>query len=80
VSCVPSSPARHAPHTAALGVDRSYVGRMLRLTSLAPGIIEAILRGEEPNGLSLRKLQKDLPVQRDELRNRREGQNHQLGA
>jgi hypothetical protein len=36
--------------------DRIYVGRMLRLTSLAPDIIEAILRGDEPAGLSLEKL------------------------
>ena len=36
-----------------LGFDRTYVGRMLRLTSLAPDIVEAILRGDEPEGLSL---------------------------
>jgi len=35
---------------------------MLRLTSLAPDIIEVILRGDEPDGISLRRLQKDLPV------------------
>jgi len=46
----------------ALGVDRTYVGRILQLTSLAPDIIEAILRGDEPTGTSLRKLQKNLPV------------------
>ena len=46
----------------ALGVDRTYVGRMLRLTSLAPDIIEAILRGDEAEGISLRKLQKGLPL------------------
>jgi hypothetical protein len=47
---------------AANGVDRTYVGRMLRLTSLAPGIVERILTGDEPEGISLRRLQKDLPV------------------
>ncbi len=52
----------------ALDVDRTYAGRILRLTSLAPDIIEAILRGDEPNGISLRKLQKNLPVQWDEQR------------
>ena len=52
----------------AVGVDRTYVGRMLRLTSLAPDIIEAILRGDEPDGISLRKLQKNLPVRWDEQR------------
>ena len=47
---------------AANGVDRTYVGRILRLTSLAPEIVEAILNGDEPDGLSLRQLQKELPV------------------
>lgn len=50
------------------GCDRTYVGRMLRLTSLAPDIIEAILRGDEPNGLSLEKLRKHLPVRWEEQR------------
>jgi len=42
----------------ALGVDRTYAGRILRLTSLTPDIVEAILRGEEPEGMSLRSMQK----------------------
>ena len=46
----------------AAGVDRTYVGRILRLTSLAPEIVERILTGDEPEGISLRRLQKDLPV------------------
>ncbi|NLF32877.1 MAG: hypothetical protein GX591_18570 [Planctomycetes bacterium] len=54
----------------AAGVDRTYVGRMLRLTSLAPDIIEAILRGREPEGMSLEKLRKDLPVRWEEQRRR----------
>jgi len=41
---------------------------MLRLTSLAPDITEAILRGDEPDGLSLEKLRKNLPVRWDEQR------------
>ena len=53
-----------------LGFDRTYVGRMLRLTSLAPDIIEAILRGDEPAGLSLEKLRKVLPVCWREQRSR----------
>ena len=63
-----------------LGVDRTYIGRMLRPTSLAPDIVEAILHGEEPNGfprrsgaktgLSLQKLRKNLPVRWDEQRKR----------
>lgn len=51
-----------------VGCDRTYVGRMLRLTSLAPDIIEAILRGNEPDGLSLEKLRRKLPVRWDEQR------------
>ena len=35
---------------------------MLRLTSLAPDIVEAILRGHEPDGISLENLRKNLPV------------------
>ena len=41
---------------------------MLRLTSLAPDIVEAILRGDEPDGLSLEKLRKHLPVRWEEQR------------
>ncbi len=47
---------------AALQVDRAYVSRMLRLTLLAPDIIEAILRGTEPSGLSLAKLTGRIPL------------------
>ncbi|MFT5043008.1 MAG: hypothetical protein ACI8TX_004005 [Hyphomicrobiaceae bacterium] len=47
---------------AANGVDRTYVGRFLRLTSLAPEIVERILDGDEPEGISLAKLRNDLPV------------------
>ena len=54
----------------ALGVDRTHVGRTLRLSSLAPDIVEAILRGDEPDGLSLEKLRKNLPVRWDEQRER----------
>lgn len=39
-----------------LGVNASYVGRHLNLTLLAPDIVEAILGGTEPDGLSLEKL------------------------
>jgi hypothetical protein len=34
-----------------LGVDNSYVARILRLTLLAPDLIERILAGTEPDGL-----------------------------
>lgn len=39
-----------------VGVDNSYLARMLRLTLLAPDIIESILDGTEPDGSSLNKL------------------------
>ena len=38
---------------AANGVDRTYVGRILRLTSLAPEIVERILDGNDRQGISL---------------------------
>ncbi len=41
---------------------------MLRLTSLAPDTVEAILRSDEPDGLSLEKLRKDLPARWEEQR------------
>lgn len=46
----------------AVKLDRSYVGRILNLTLLAPDIIMAILEGREPSGLSLGKLTKALPL------------------
>ncbi len=49
----------------AQAVDRTYAGRMLRLTSLAPDIVKAILHGDEPDGLNLEKLRKNLPVRWD---------------
>jgi len=51
-----------------LDVDSSYVGRILRLTLLAPDIIEAILAGREPSGLSLAKLTQTLPMLWNEQR------------
>ena len=47
---------------AANGRDRTYVDRILRLTSLAPGIVERVLDGDEPEGISLRRLQKGVPA------------------
>jgi len=43
-----------------ISVDPSFVARLLRLTLLAPDIVEAILMGEEPSGLSLTMLTKHL--------------------
>ena len=52
---------------AAQGVDPSYVARILRLTLLGPDIVESIVDGTEPDGLSLGKLYQ-LPMDWDEQR------------
>jgi DNA invertase Pin-like site-specific DNA recombinase len=46
------------------GVDRSDVGRMIRLAFLAPDIVEAILEGRQPVDLTAARLTRlsDLPV------------------
>jgi hypothetical protein len=43
-------------------VNASYLGRILRLTLLAPEIIEAILDGRQPSTLELNDLLKPLPA------------------
>ena len=43
-------------------INASYVGRVLRLTLLAPDIIEAILAGRQQPGLQLDCLMKRFPV------------------
>ena len=45
----------------ALNVNVSYVRRFLRLTLLAPPIVEAIMAGKAPRTLSLTKLDTNLP-------------------
>jgi hypothetical protein len=35
------------------GLTRSFVNRLLRLTFLAPDIVEAVFEGQQPNGLQL---------------------------
>jgi len=52
---------------ARMGVGSSYVGRHLNLALLAPDIVEAIVMGREPDGLSLEKLCR-LPVEWEEQR------------
>ncbi len=44
-----------------IGLDVSFAARLMRLTLLAPDIIESILMGDEPSGLSLTILTKMLP-------------------
>ena len=47
---------------AAEKINESYVGRVLRLTLLAPDIVEAILGGRQPAGLQLEDLLRRFPV------------------
>jgi hypothetical protein len=51
-----------------LEVDGSYVTRILKLTTLAPEIVDTIINGEEPDGLSLARLTRSFPEERDEQR------------
>jgi hypothetical protein len=44
------------------GVNESYVCRILRLTLLAPDIVEAILNGRQPKTLELQDLLKPQPL------------------
>jgi hypothetical protein len=44
-------------------VNDSYLSRVLRLTLLAPGIVEAIVAGQQPPTLQIDHLLKPLPVQ-----------------
>lgn len=46
----------------ALGINRFYLARLLRLTLLAPDIIEAIVDGREPDGLSIELLRRPMPL------------------
>lgn len=47
---------------AAERINASYVCRMLRLTLLAPSIVEAILDGRQPEGMTLPELMKGVAV------------------
>jgi hypothetical protein len=53
---------------AAEKINESYVGRVLRLTLLAPDIVEAILSGRQPAKLQLESLLKRFPVAWQEQR------------
>ena len=46
-------------------IDEVYLGRVLRLTMLAPNIVEAILGGTQPAPLELQDLLKPFPVDWD---------------
>ena len=47
---------------AATKVNESYVGRVLRLTLLAPDIVEAVLNGRQPAEMTLAVLMRPFPV------------------
>jgi hypothetical protein len=44
-------------------LDRGYMGRLLQLTLLAPDIVETILDGRQPDGITLPALTKPFPVE-----------------
>jgi hypothetical protein len=50
-------------------INESYVGRVLRLTLLAPAIVEAILGGRQPADLTLAALMKPFAIGWTEQRN-----------
>ncbi len=51
-------------------VSRSFITRLLRLTLLAPDIVEVILDGRQPKGLQLEVLTRPLPSEWEAQRER----------
>ncbi len=51
-------------------IDEVYLGRVLRLTLLAPKIVEAILEGKHPATLELDDLLKQFPIEWEQQRGR----------
>ena len=43
-------------------MHHAYVGKLLRLTLLAPEIVEAVLNGRLPKGMKLEDLMRPLPA------------------
>jgi hypothetical protein len=60
--------ASSAELTKAEKVNDSYLSRILRLTLLAPDVVEAILTGRQPSTLQLDELMKPLPAAWDRQR------------
>ena len=44
------------------GVERGYVGTLLRLTLLPPEMVEAIVAGRQPEGVTLKRALEGVPV------------------
>ena len=44
-------------------INPSYVSRLLRMTLLAPEIVEAILAGRQPSGLTMAKAIQPFPIE-----------------
>jgi hypothetical protein len=55
---------------AAEKINSSYVSRVLRLTLLAPELVEAILDGRQPDGMTLPGLMEPFPVEWGQQRRR----------
>ena len=53
---------------AKLGLKPPYVTRVLGLNNLAPDIVEAIVNGAEPDGLSIAQIMKNIPEDWNEQR------------
>ena len=49
-------------------INGSFVGRIVRLTLLAPDIVEAILEGRQPAAVTLKRLMEPFPVEWDRQR------------
>ena len=44
-------------------INPSYVSRVLRMTLLAPEIVEAILAGKQPEGMTMAKAMQPFPLE-----------------
>src|SRR5258707_14249954 len=68
-----ADPAAHTSPDEVLGMDkerinRSYLSRTIRLSLLAPDIVEAILNGTQPETLRLADLEAPFPIDWQEQR------------
>jgi hypothetical protein len=44
-----------------MNLDRSYVARTIKLTSLSPRVVHAVIAGDIPDSLSLDRLRGSIP-------------------